>query len=619
MEYLSTSPHNSFTLKLPKCGEKRNILEYYSVTQAQLDIEEICINTLLASDGYLDQCKRNPSRKPDYDMYDTKNEAVQKLLFHHPFPRHQGPFQNDMAGLQYDCLFGSVKEEDKFTFNSYMTFLHKDNQPCKLWSLNSKTVPGEPKHVLTFNTDDVASGLELCGPASDLNMCIMYNCNKQKCIIMCPCTVCEAQDSTCKLKCGADPCKHCSVQCLKHHIDLPRKFDVRLDSFTIPCSTNQFSPMYDHIEYGDENHAGHRYAGIPRSCQQCRLDLLDHQIHHHVLHYRCKFCKVVLRTWKSDGTKKEKHEIKSVDNSTCSFCYKIFTSRANRMSHEKTEHGFITSQRVMEYSHWKSLECSICKCTFDDNIKLKYHSLKKHGVEIKQQTRPHCCQKCEKTYASKIALRFHELRHHSNETRLYSCHICTKNLSSEATLKRHIQIVHDITQDVLKCAECGQEFTRKDKLTRHKKEVHHVANVNHHYSENNSSNKRVHYIRPYQCIDCGETFKRKYNVERHRRVAHTMQTEAAEMNEEMENLECNECKKILRNKKSLKQHVLEAHGNTVYKCDLCEKTFKKQSNQNRHKMTIHGITTKLNCENCGRPFKREDNLLRHLDTCDVTN
>ena len=76
MEYLSTSPHNSFTLKLPKCGEKRNILEYYSVTQAQLDIEEICINTLLASDGYLDHCKRNPSRKPDYNMYDTKNRKT---------------------------------------------------------------------------------------------------------------------------------------------------------------------------------------------------------------------------------------------------------------------------------------------------------------------------------------------------------------------------------------------------------------------------------------------------------------------------------------------------------------------------------------------------------------
>ena len=164
---------------------------------------------------------------------------------------------------------------------------------------------------------------------------------------------------------------------------------------------------------------------------------------------------------------------------------------------------------------------------------------------------------------------------------------------------------------MLNVARSSQEKT--------KKEVHHVANVNHPYSENNSYNKRVHYIRPYQCIDCGETFKRKYSVERHRRVAHTMQTEAAEMNEEMENLECNECKKILRNKKSLKQHVLEAHGNTVYKCDLFEKTFKKQSNQNRHKMTIDGIIKKLNCENCGKLFKREDNLLRHLATCDVTN
>ena len=101
MEYLSTNPDNAFTLQLPKCGEKRNILESYSVTQAQLDTEQICINTLLATHGYLDQCKKNPNRKPDYDMYDTKNEAVQKLLLNHPFPRHQGPFENCMTGLQY--------------------------------------------------------------------------------------------------------------------------------------------------------------------------------------------------------------------------------------------------------------------------------------------------------------------------------------------------------------------------------------------------------------------------------------------------------------------------------------------------------------------------------------
>ena len=129
---------------------------------------------------------------------------------------------------------------------------------------------------------------------------------------------------------------------------------MALHAFTIPCSTNQFLPMYDNIEYGNENYAGHCYAGIPRKCEKCRLDLLDHQIHHHVLHYRCKFCKSVLRAWQSDEPpRKEKQEIERVDNSTCSFCYKIFTSRANRMLHEKTEHGYITDKKKMDYAHWK--------------------------------------------------------------------------------------------------------------------------------------------------------------------------------------------------------------------------------------------------------------------------
>ena len=184
MEYRSTNSDNAFKLKLPKCGENRNILKSYSVTQAQLDTEEICINTLLTPQYYIDKYKKNPNQKPDYEMYDTHNEAVQKLLLNHPFPRHQGPFENIMTGLQYDCLFGSIKEEDNYTFNSYLTFLHEVNQPCKLWSLNSKTLPGEPKHVLTFDTDKLTSrGLELCGPASDLNMCILYNCNMGKCVI----------------------------------------------------------------------------------------------------------------------------------------------------------------------------------------------------------------------------------------------------------------------------------------------------------------------------------------------------------------------------------------------------------------------------------------------------
>ena len=89
-----------------------------------------------------------------------------------------------------------------------------------------------------------------------------------------------------------------------------------------------------------------------------------------------------------------------------------------------------------------------------------------------------------------------------------------------SSTKAHIQTVHNSTQDVIKCPQCDQEFTRKDKLTRHNKEIHRVANVNHHYSENNCIDQRAHYIRPYQCIDCGVKFKRNYDLERHRRMTH---------------------------------------------------------------------------------------------------
>ena len=165
---------------------------------------------------------------------------------------------------------------------------------------------------------------------------------------------------------------------------------------------------------------------------------------------------------------------------------------------------------------------------------------------------------------------------------------------------------------MLKCSQCDQEFTRKDTMTRHKKEIHRLANVNHHYSENNCIDQRAHYIRPYQCINCGKKFKRNYNLERHRRMAH-------EKKEAMKNLECIECKNMFSDKKSLKHHVLETHVNKMYKCDKCEKIFTKQSNQHRHKMTIVGIKKKSNCEKCGKHFKRDDNLLRHINTCDVTN
>ena len=595
MDYLSTIPQGFHKVSLPKCGKNRNMLECYCLTDDQLSTEETCIRTLNASEGYINQQKN----KPGNDLLKSKQEALQKLLSNHPFPIHQGPFEKHISGLQYEYR-GDGQDGEPYTFYSYTTFKHESNLPCKLWSINSEHIPGEPKHVLAFTTEDKQNGMKLWGPASDLNMSIMYNCNKHECVIMCPCTVCEV-----------DPSKS---QCITHHVDLPRKFNIKVDSFTVPCSSEKLLPLYNDRIKSDEFHTGHKYAGIPRSCLRCRLDLLDHQIHHHVLHSRCKFCAVVLRLFESnepiENLRQIECDIKRTDDSTCSYCYKIFTSHSNRTLHERTEHGYIKMTDLkrpgalfynseMYNQSLKLLECKICKCSCDDSIRLQKHQMDQHGVKSDEIRKPYECRECSKSYASKIALKLHDMRCHQTETRKYSCEACKKTFHSDSNLQRHQTLHHD-SGPMLQCDKCDEQFSRQDNLTRHVKEIHRVANVNHYYSDNVSASSPIHAVRPYQCQECSKKFKRKEYVTIHERNCHPM---------------CQKCDKRFDSRKSLNEHTRETHQNKFFSCEQCDKSFQKQSNLKRHKQTVHANIDDLKCTSCQKIFNRRDSMIRHMTNC----
>ena len=229
-----------------------------------------------------------------------------------------------------------------------------------------------------FNVSPVTS--ELLGPATELSSKrILYPCNFGKCQIQCPCLLCTTKEENCSKYCNGHPCSTCDQQCTEHFCDLERTFS-ELDSFTIPFYEESLTEEYvddDLFNYlfnysGDNNpeRLFMKYAGIPRNCSQCHIDLLDHEVHHHVLHFQCKFCREALRLLRSDSVKrsigKEAELIRAEDNKTCSICYRVFQAPSNRKQHEKTEHS----------EHGKPFQCTHCSESFASQEALKHHKSK---------------------------------------------------------------------------------------------------------------------------------------------------------------------------------------------------------------------------------------------------
>ena len=596
------------TLKLPKCGNVRNILENYDIEKSKHEEEKLI--KILLTPRYQRQKECKLLREANHEIILDK-EALEKLLKCHPFPRYQGPFYKPMTCRIYEEF---TQDEDNYTFESYTTFQHTESQSCKIWKIINKNDDDKLKLHLTFNTNITKTDQNLAGPASDRHMSIMYNCQKHRCVIMCPCAVCDLQTSSCRLVCRSNPCNECSAQCTEHNIDLPRKYDKEVDSFTIPCYSQAFKPTQVDPEYAlSYNGHGHsQYAGIPRSCDKCRLNLLDHQIHHHVLHDRCKFCKVVLRVIDKENSveiwEKEK-KIKQNDDKTCGSCYKVFTRIQKRKLHEKLEHGYydVTIGRKRQYIV--------------------------HGIENDWEKKRHQCENCNKSYASKVALKYHELRFHSKKLLEYECEICIKKFLSETTLKRHIESIHQSNCEQ-KCEICAAKFKRKDMLTSHCREVHHEANINHHYYLNSSLPAKDAY--PYSCDVCGDRFKRKANAKRHKKLVHDTQKEASKSNthnksehvqinrneegpsDEIDKTLCQICNKSFSAVKNLNRHIkLVHHGAKTNCCDSCELSFVRKEDLEGHNNNVHKGTsaTKVECEKCKKQFGRRDNMLKHMKYC----
>lgn len=74
--------------------------------------------------------------------------------------------------------------------------------------------------------------------------------------------------------------------------------------------------------------------------------------------------------------------------------------------------------------------------------------------------------------------------------------------------------------------------------------------------------------------------------------------------------ECFKCKKILKTRQTLQNHMVIHSESRPYQCEKCDQTFKLFSSLYNHKK-LHQ-DKKLKCDECGKAFTQSRELTRHL-------
>ena len=420
-------------------------------------------------------------------------KTLQHVLSHHPFPLSQGTL----------CLqLGSVASDSKSQHNvmvKNMVFKHcSDDQRCQEWVPKVPGIPCWAGDNETYNVGEVKFSIE--GAASTMSMEIVYTCNLSKCVIFCACRICRDKTFCSKqVHIKVETCRKCSRQCTIHALKMPRLFNVEVEMFTMVT------------EKVDEYLFAVPYAGIPKSCEVCKLDVMEHQAFHLVPHLQCKFCKHESRPFKKSvqtlsDYKKSLKLVESADEKTCGMCLQSFRSVYERMKHEKSSHD---------------------------------------GKE-----RNYVCTVCGKSYTNDDALKYHVKVNHEVASNKILCDLCGKQFTSERTLQRHNQIAHEkspLYQDHI-CDLCGSKFNRKDALIRHGKEQHYESKVNFAYMDHVEDMESLSSV---NCEFCEKTFKRKSDLKRHTLSVHS-ETPPAE-------LACSICGKTFSRKFSLNRHMKSAH------------------------------------------------------------
>ncbi|XP_067119223.1 gastrula zinc finger protein XlCGF49.1-like [Centruroides vittatus] len=158
----------------------------------------------------------------------------------------------------------------------------------------------------------------------------------------------------------------------------------------------------------------------------------------------------------------------TVEDPTCQFCLKTFSSKSNLKRHE-----LIHQPDAPTYS-----------CTFCDYKAIQKASVERHM----KRTHSEALRSFSANYTRIIYLHYNfikKLDQYSSMNILFGlrtsrdswmCYVCKKSYSSAKNLRRHY-LIHQLNAPKFKCEACSYQTLRKDKMIHHKRHVHGAGKI----------------------------------------------------------------------------------------------------------------------------------------------
>lgn len=191
------------------------------------------------------------------------------------------------------------------------------------------------------------------------------------------------------------------------------------------------------------------------------------------------------------------------------------------------------------------------------------------------------------------------------ETWKHLCDICDYATNKKWSLTTHL-VLHGFG-DRFKCAQCDKDFSNKSSLQRHKK---------------------THQSLSEKCNQCGKVIKSARHLRQHIEIMHSEKRFACDECEKMfssvsrlkyhqkavhvlKSLKCDQCNFRTKTKWYLKDHIDQVHHGVFEKCNLCD--FQgSRSNLKRHKESVHDDKKNWFCKACSYSTYHKRSFLIHM-------